>query len=75
MVFLWDVEHGSAVRRWNGHGGRVEAVEFCGEGDSVVVSGLLLFFFLNGVERECSRDHYPMDADLCMNLQVVRIPR
>lgn len=45
MVFLWDVEHGSAVRRWNGHGGRVEAVEFCGEGDSVVVSGLLLFFF------------------------------
>lgn len=39
QVFLWDVEQGSTVRRWTGHTSRVEAVQFAGEGDSVVVSG------------------------------------
>ncbi|WEW56155.1 hypothetical protein PRK78_001590 [Emydomyces testavorans] len=39
QVFLWDVETGSTVRRWSGHDARVEAVEFGGEADSVVVSG------------------------------------
>ncbi|PLB51941.1 WD domain protein [Aspergillus steynii IBT 23096] len=39
QVFLWDVEHGGTTRRWSGHGARVEAVQFAGEGDSVVVSG------------------------------------
>ncbi|KAH8702097.1 WD repeat protein [Talaromyces proteolyticus] len=39
QVFLWDVEQGSTVRRWTGHLSRVEAVQFAGEGDSVVVSG------------------------------------
>ncbi|PGH11925.1 hypothetical protein AJ79_04617 [Helicocarpus griseus UAMH5409] len=38
-VFLWDVETGTTVRRWAGHDARVEAVEFGGEGDSVVASG------------------------------------
>ncbi|GAM36282.1 vacuolar glutathione S-conjugate transporter [Talaromyces pinophilus] len=39
QVFLWDVEQGGTVRRWAGHSSRVEAVQFAGEGDSVVVSG------------------------------------
>ncbi|KAK2763077.1 hypothetical protein FQN54_009710 [Arachnomyces sp. PD_36] len=39
QVFLWDVETGGTVKRWAGHASRVEAVEFAGEGDSVVVSG------------------------------------
>ncbi|KAM5437499.1 hypothetical protein McanMca71_000888 [Microsporum canis] len=39
QVFLWDVETGSTIRRWSGHTGRVEAVAFGGEGDSVVISG------------------------------------
>lgn len=39
QVFLWDVESGTTVRRWTGHASRVEAVDFGGEGDSVVVSG------------------------------------
>lgn len=39
QVFLWDVEQGGTTRRWSGHGARVEAVQFAGEGDSVVVSG------------------------------------
>ncbi|PKY03850.1 WD domain protein [Aspergillus campestris IBT 28561] len=39
QVFLWDVEQGATVRRWGGHAARVEAVQFAGEGDSVVVSG------------------------------------
>lgn len=39
QVFLWDVETGTTVRRWTGHGGKVEAVEFGGDADSVVVSG------------------------------------
>lgn len=41
QVFLWDVETGSTIRRWSGHAGRVEAVAFGGEGDSVVISGEL----------------------------------
>ncbi|KAJ5759743.1 hypothetical protein N7520_006899 [Penicillium odoratum] len=39
QVFLWDVEQGSTTRRWTGHTSRVEAVQFAGEGDSVVVTG------------------------------------
>lgn len=39
QVFLWDVEQGVTTRRWAGHNARVEAVQFAGEGDSVVVSG------------------------------------
>ncbi|THC96865.1 hypothetical protein EYZ11_003635 [Aspergillus tanneri] len=39
LVFLWDVEQGGTVRRWSGHNARVEAVQFAGDGDSVVVSG------------------------------------
>ncbi|KAF7596552.1 hypothetical protein BBP40_000952 [Aspergillus hancockii] len=39
QVFLWDVEQGGTIRRWSGHNARVEAVQFAGEGDSVVVSG------------------------------------
>lgn len=41
QVYLWDVEQGTTVRRWSGHSSRVEAVQFAGEGDSVVVSGML----------------------------------
>lgn len=44
QVFLWDVEQGATVRRWSGHGARVEAVQFAGEGDSVVVSGGFISF-------------------------------
>ena len=40
QVFLWDVEQGITTRRWSGHTSRVEAVQFAGEGDSVVVSGI-----------------------------------
>ncbi|KAL2826001.1 WD40-repeat-containing domain protein [Aspergillus cavernicola] len=39
QVFLWDVEQGITVRRWGGHNARVEAVQFAGEEDGVVVSG------------------------------------
>ncbi|KAE8150194.1 WD40-repeat-containing domain protein [Aspergillus avenaceus] len=39
QVFLWDVEQGVTVKRWSGHNARVEAVQFAGEGDSVVVTG------------------------------------
>ncbi|KAJ5573748.1 uncharacterized protein N7459_008175 [Penicillium hispanicum] len=39
QVFLWDVEQSSTTRKWTGHNGRVEAVQFAGEGDAVVVSG------------------------------------
>ncbi|RAL09200.1 WD40 repeat domain-containing protein [Aspergillus homomorphus CBS 101889] len=39
QVFLWDVEQGGTIRRWSGHNARVEAVQFAGEADSVVVSG------------------------------------
>jgi len=38
-VFLWDVEQGATTRRWSGHNARIEAVQFAGEGDAVVVSG------------------------------------
>lgn len=42
QVFLWDVEQGNTTRRWTGHTSRVEAVQFAGEGDSVVVTGIVL---------------------------------
>jgi len=38
-VFLWDVATAQTLRRFTGHVGRVNAVAFGGEGDSVVVSG------------------------------------
>lgn len=47
QVFLWDVEQGGTVRRWTGHQARVEAVQFAGEGDWVVVSGEYGFFSLS----------------------------
>ena len=43
-VFLWDVEQGVTVRRWSGHTARIEAVQFAGEGDSVVVSGMTYIY-------------------------------
>ncbi|CAG8159530.1 unnamed protein product [Penicillium salamii] len=39
QMFLWDVEQGITTRRWSGHNSRIEAVQFAGEGDSVVVTG------------------------------------
>ncbi|KAL2846137.1 WD domain protein [Aspergillus pseudoustus] len=39
QVFLWDVEQGITTRRWGGHNARVEAVQFAGEDDAVIVSG------------------------------------
>ena len=41
-VFLWDVATATTLRRFggpHGHAGRINAVKFAGEGDSVVVSG------------------------------------
>ena len=32
QVFLWDVGSARTVRRWGGHGGRVNCVGFGGEG-------------------------------------------
>lgn len=42
QVFLWDVEQGMTIKRWGGHNSRVEAVQFAGDGDSLVVSGMFL---------------------------------
>ncbi|KAI4262346.1 MAG: hypothetical protein L6R42_002478 [Xanthoria sp. 1 TBL-2021] len=39
QVFLWDVATARTLRRWSGHFGRVNCVEFGGEEGSVVVSG------------------------------------
>ncbi|KAL9594439.1 MAG: hypothetical protein Q9219_007032 [cf. Caloplaca sp. 3 TL-2023] len=39
QVFLWDVASARTLRRWAGHFGRVNCVDFGGEGDSVVASG------------------------------------
>ncbi|KAF2220570.1 WD40-repeat-containing domain protein [Elsinoe ampelina] len=39
IVFLWDVATASTLRRWAGHAGRVNAVRFAGDGESLVVSG------------------------------------
>lgn len=38
-VFLWDVATATTLRRFGGHAGRVNCVDFGGEGDSVIVSG------------------------------------
>lgn len=40
QAFLWDVEQGTTTRRWSGHNSRIEAVQFAGDGDSVVVTGM-----------------------------------
>ncbi|KAL8759128.1 MAG: hypothetical protein Q9184_003719 [Pyrenodesmia sp. 2 TL-2023] len=39
QVFLWDVATARTLRRWAGHFGRVNCVDFGGEEGSVVVSG------------------------------------
>ncbi|MCJ1287414.1 hypothetical protein MMC26_006763 [Xylographa opegraphella] len=39
QVFLWDVATGRTLRRWAGHGGRVNAVAFGGPAQELVVSG------------------------------------
>ena len=39
QVFLWDVATGRTLRRWGGHGGRVNAVALGGPAQEVVVSG------------------------------------
>ncbi|KAL8755710.1 MAG: hypothetical protein Q9199_003453 [Rusavskia elegans] len=39
QVFLWDVATARTLRRWSGHFGKVNCVEFGGEEGSVVVSG------------------------------------
>lgn len=38
-VVLWDVSTAKQLRRYGGHGGKVECVKFCGEGDSMLVTG------------------------------------
>ena len=48
QVFLWDVATGKTLRRWAGHGGRVNAVDFGGDGASVVVSGRLILCLQKG---------------------------
>lgn len=40
QMFLWDVEHATTIKRWSGHNSRIEAVQFAGDGDSVVVTGM-----------------------------------
>lgn len=42
QVFLWDVSTARTIRRWSGHFGRINCVDFGGDGDSVVVSGKLV---------------------------------
>lgn len=49
LVFLWDVEQGGTVRRWSGHSSRIEAVQFAGEGDALVVSGVFFSLPLQGI--------------------------
>ena len=39
QVFLWDVAQGRTLRRWSGHGARVNCVGIGGEGGGVVASG------------------------------------
>ncbi|KAF6218935.1 hypothetical protein HO133_005478 [Letharia lupina] len=39
QVFLWDVATARTLKRWSGHFGRVNCVDFGGEDGSVVVSG------------------------------------
>lgn len=51
QVFLWDVANARTVKRWAGHGGRVNCVGFGGEG-SVVASGKWVYF---GIESGCVR--------------------
>ncbi|KAF2203808.1 WD40 repeat-like protein [Delitschia confertaspora ATCC 74209] len=38
-VFLWDVTTAQTIRRWTGHAGRINAVAFGGDEESIVVSG------------------------------------
>ena len=38
-MLLWDVSTARTLRRWGGHFGRVNCVDFGGEGEGVIVSG------------------------------------
>jgi mitogen-activated protein kinase organizer 1 len=38
-VFLWDVQTAQTIRRWTGHGGRVNRGVFGGDGDSIIATG------------------------------------
>ncbi|KAI0167013.1 WD40 repeat-like protein [Hypoxylon sp. FL1284] len=40
-VFLWDVASAQTLRRFAGHGARVNCVSFAGDGDALLVSGSL----------------------------------
>jgi mitogen-activated protein kinase organizer 1 len=51
QVFLWDVEQGITTRRWSGHNSRIEAVQFAGEGDGVVVTGMAPILYSNATIR------------------------
>lgn len=46
QVFLWDVAGGRTLRRWAGHGGRVNCVGFGSSDEGVVVSGTWHCFVL-----------------------------
>lgn len=71
QVFLWDVEQGITTQRWTGHNARVEAVQFAGEGDSVVVSGeypLEPFLSIAVVEQSAILTFLAGSADTTINL-------
>lgn len=69
QVFLWDVEQGGTIRRWTGHNSRVEAVQFAGEGDAVVVSGMLFeWLIFDWNEDTDSLGLYLGSADTTINL-------
>jgi mitogen-activated protein kinase organizer 1 len=75
QVFLWDVEQGLTTRRWAGHNARVEAVQFAGEGDSVVVSGEHLvraFLSIAVVESSTILTFLSGSADTTINLWDIR---
>ena len=38
-VFYWDVQTAQTIRRWSGHGARVNRGVFAGEGDNLIISG------------------------------------
>lgn len=69
QVFLWDVEQGSTIRRWSGHNARVEAVQFAGEGDAVVVSGMSFLSLVDlGFNQLADLFLCPGSADTTINL-------
>ncbi|KAB8076053.1 WD40-repeat-containing domain protein [Aspergillus leporis] len=68
QVFLWDVEQGGTIRRWSGHNARVEAVQFAGEGDAVVVSGAFTTFPIVVVVAMLMQTFFLGSADTTINL-------